>query len=387
MTLILTGGTPISLIEKVNESINDHKIDVGVYETVGINFTDGIQSLCIENIEKVLEDQIFNLKEQVFLDSNERTWRSLFWDSTIMKLFRSETGLPEPAHYYLSSDWKRTTLFPDQEMKRIDQVCQFKLNDLTIPILIVEYGSRNDEMKLSSTLILLCSRMVRKLEQCGKKAELARVYGLRICGSHIQMIVAHPIIKKIEGSHSKYDVDIILTTRDHWHLDILNTESNSECMDVCCTHSDLIELVIEPESQITDTPSTKPILCNSKIALDKLKREAKTSMESDHVKAYNGTINLTALNKLKLFIILVKRRIALLTSESSRKLDLNSKRKFKDRLRLTMPSSTRSSDANKSLYLKRKSNKSKSKKKSRKSFTIKKVCKCAGDIDILLKIR
>lgn len=108
MTTMLRGGIPIALIEKINECMGTLGISAAGYETVGINFSDGVQSLCQENIAELLEYPIFYLKNQILKGSNESTWRALFWDPVVMKLFRSDTGLPEPVDFIVST----TALFP-----------------------------------------------------------------------------------------------------------------------------------------------------------------------------------------------------------------------------------------------------------------------------------
>ena len=392
MTIILNGGTPMSLIERISE-LSSININVSGYETVGINFKD---DLCNENIEKILDDPIYYLKEQVFVNSNERTWRSLFWDPVIMKLFRSSTGLPEPVNYHLISDWKSSTLFPDKATTRLDLVSLFKLDDLNIPILIIEHCSPNKfkksefPMKLYSMMIMLCNKMARELEERGKKAESARVYGLWISGSQVQMIVAHPMIHKIDDCDSEHEIDIILTTHDHWRLDVLKIDNFSECKDTCCKHSGKIESIIKPVTMRTtsmDVPLSIPAQyaqCDSPIILDEPETETKTSLETDIVKAYSNEINFAALNKLNLFIILVKRRIALLASSKSSIVNLESKRKFISHSSIPVSSSVHSSEEQKSPILNSKTNNSKSKKKSTKTFTIIKSSK--KELDILYKL-
>ena len=49
------------------------------------------------------------------------------------------------------------------------------------------------------------------------------------------MIVAHPMIRKIDDCDSEYEIDIILTTHEHWRLDVFKMDNFSECKDTCKT--------------------------------------------------------------------------------------------------------------------------------------------------------
>ena len=80
------------------------------------------------------------LKNKFFVNSNERTWRSLFWDPVIIEIVSIEYGTSEPVNFHLISI-EKLDLVPDKETTRLDQVCQFKLDDLNIPILVIEYCS------------------------------------------------------------------------------------------------------------------------------------------------------------------------------------------------------------------------------------------------------
>ena len=66
MTTMLREGIPIALIEKINESMIDLGINATGHETFGINFTDGVRSLCQDNVAELLQDLIFYLKNQIF---------------------------------------------------------------------------------------------------------------------------------------------------------------------------------------------------------------------------------------------------------------------------------------------------------------------------------
>ena len=363
MVIMLNGGIPLAFLDELC-GMEIPKVDefkkLCHFQRVGIDFQGGVDALCTGNVLNELDDPLFDLKEQIYVKSNESTWRSIFWDRVIAKLFRSSTGLLDdtPVKYYLNSEWSILSLFPVTSERKIDYVCQMKLGNYNFPLLLIEYGSEGfdgdnfphkDLMKMKMMLILACHRMACELEKHGKRAELARVYGLWVGGSSFQMIVAHPVIRNID---TEYRIDVVLTTNEHWCMNILQLDSLKTCTNSCCKLSTknpnefecLIGSTEMGEQEVFD-PSP-PIAGYFTILNDpelSVSEGEDIEVHSYSQKAYTGEINEHALNRLKLFIILVKRRIALLISDDSDSSD--PRRSFKQLEDISIPSSRRSTSS------------------------------------------
>ena len=363
MVIFLNKGIPMPFLDKliqVEGTVSDQLKPLCNFERVGISFNNGIESLCQGNISIELDEALFDMKEQLFINSNESTWRSLFWDRVIPKLFRSSTGLLDdvPVKYFLNSEWSTLSLFPEDPERKVDYVVHLELASMKLPVMLIEYGaeafspdsSHKDLMKMNMMLIVFCHLLALELEKQGKKAELARVYGLWIGGSHAQMIVAHPIIKEIPNSdpeNGNFEIHIVISTVDHWHTDILHLDSLASCTDLCCGINfddlDEIEGLIKARKPAVQ-PSTAPfsfIESEYQILDDPVPAITENNIVPETEKAYKGEINEHGLKRLKLYVILVKRRIALLNSDRSNSLP-TARRNFKKLPNAPVPMSRRS---------------------------------------------
>ncbi len=162
----------------------------------------------------------------------ERRLSGLFWTSALKFNFTARSSDQQ-----IRLEWTTKTLFPYYNRCEVD--CVYLISCLpagesgvveNFPLLLVEYGAdlvtddryHKDFAKMTCMMSASCLRLARKLVSLNRKPESARIYGLLIGGTRAQLLIAHPIVTKLD---EKYDIHVNLSFDPDREINLLSTET------------------------------------------------------------------------------------------------------------------------------------------------------------------
>jgi hypothetical protein len=283
-----------------------------------------------------LRSSIEDLKDHLFSASSEAAMRLLFWDPVINRMFQHGSE-GSPKNYLIEPEWDTGNIFIDHRKQRIDYAVTFALGGLSYPMLLIEAGKdsfdlnnpHKDQSKLLGILSQSCLKLAYGLIAAKKRPEEARACGIWIGGLVIQILVAHPVITKLQDG--KFEIHANISINPHWLYD-LNKTVPRNCDDVCCKPSRegsfVFERLKEGELNLENydfiTETIDQALENSSLKESDIskRRSASSSPSSSttipsRIKIVQDNINETVLKKLNFFIQYVKNRISFILSEDS----------------------------------------------------------------------
>ena len=342
----LNGGIPVQFFDSPDISIQydeNRKLKSSDFEQIEffLEDYDRISNDVIFKLESYIED----LKDHLFSTSSEAAMRLLFWDPVINRMFQhGSEGLPK--NYLIEPEWDTVNLFKDHRKQRVDCAVTFDLRGILYPMLLIEAGKEpfdlknphKDQSKLLGILSQACIKLAYGLIAAKKRPEDARTCGIWIGGSVIQLLVAHPIVTKLQDG--KFEIHANITINSHWLYDLNNTVPHN-CTGICCKLSSegsfMFERLKEGQLNLESysynfiAETVEQALEDSSLNDPDTVRSAPSPTSASStakVKLVHGNINYNVLKKVNFFIQYIKNQISFILSEDSNA--ISDTRTFKD---------------------------------------------------------
>ena len=360
LTVSINGGVAVDLLESSELFIENVQVKAK-------HFSRTILHLCNSEVEdsdllRTLNLPIGNLLHYLTSSSNEASYCGLFWNLVLNGLFRFGEGQGIVPNHRLEQEWNTRRLYSEKlvTFRKIDLVALIEFGSkstevlprvskkvktaggsvsISIPMLTVEaskYEFSTEEMHkdFGKTLGLIsanCVTLAHKLVAMGKKPEEAKVYGILIGGTNIQLCTAHAVVTKVldnsGGGNNNYEIHANLTFDDHWFMNVFDSsfaERQRSCTLPCCAPTQMPGFEsIQAASSSVDLSRAASYSRN--FATIEIPEDADVEVDPDPatgtIKFGNHPVNLACLKKLKAFVDCIKARIDLLKSSSDSIMD------------------------------------------------------------------
>ena len=346
ITICYNGGIPVHLLDQVKIPLNTKENEIVTsndFQRIFIDFKKFEQFAdCIGHLQYPLA----NLMSQLYKSSSEATLRTLFLDTVLGSFFcewmsfRNDFECIQAKNIKLISEWSIKNICPESDLRIVDFVATFQpCGQTELPIFLVEIGKNSfdtcyehkDYTKLLSMMSVSCISLARELQLRGKRAELARTYGVWIGGLEIHFCVAHAVVTSEVGDNDDelHEIHANLSFFPQWKFDILADEKDCESSvdESYSCKLDELEMLLESDRKSLIIPEVidnkyetfnledeeeydDDNEANDEIETKKFKIDSK---EMDYL-IQGHIIDTTALKKLKLFIECAKRRVELIQS-------------------------------------------------------------------------
>ena len=202
------GGIPCTLLSELESKLDSSQYDdidlPNLYIFIPDLAREGVEPAEMGELGRILRHPISNFYNQIFKDASEAQYRVMFWDSILTHLYdhQASKNLVDNSVFRIEAEWNIRRQFPALESRKVDFVALWA----DIPLMIIEMGNKEFGLgvhshKDSSKSITMMSHagrnLAKKLENMGKGAEQAQVFGIWIGGTQLQFITGKMIVTEI----------------------------------------------------------------------------------------------------------------------------------------------------------------------------------------------
>ncbi len=203
------------------------------------------------------------------------------------------------------------------------------------PVFLIEAGvdvaERNlehkDQTKLSCMMEACCVHLCKLMNDAGKKPEFVRVYGLLIGGTKARILVARPVITRLNGNNC--EIHVIITSNDSDCFDLLDSITPMQVVDepagipaptiqitgetgMQLATCEMFEQNLEPSQNLPTIPSL-----NTLRSFELTSPPVPSQSQARLSFPYDSAISAEALRNCQNLTEMVKARISLMRSPSS----------------------------------------------------------------------
>lgn len=241
MATAMDGGIPIHFLDK--PELQDFPYKSHYFETCPLPFnlnTFPENFFEFEYSEAMCQFETF--KNYNYCNSenfNEASLRMHFWDPILNILFRH--GLRPNDEIISELNLQRFLRLND--LRKVDYTVLSR--KYKFPVLLVEMAEESmnqpmnhkDFSKLTTMLTISCLEQAKILLRNKINPVKARTFGIWDGGVQCQLLVAHPVIVKGPDGSPSDDIYIVISSPDHWFLDMVlpnNVSSDRSSICHCC---------------------------------------------------------------------------------------------------------------------------------------------------------
>jgi len=367
LTVSINGGVAVDLLERCQLKVGEVKLESKYFSRaiLHLNNADIEESI----IMKSLDVPLGNFLNYLDTTSNEASYCGLFWNQILNNLFRFGETLEMPANHRLVQEWNTMLLYKGQSItsRKVDLVSvidfeggtssftapetvseasdsrdliptrnkNVKIDEISIPMLTVEAGRlgfskegmHKDFGKTLGLISANCVTLAHHLVALGKKPEEAKVYGILIDGTNIQICTAHAIVTKLNISDNSYEIHANVTFDGHWFMSAIEpfsaeVQKQPPCSLPCCSFTQRpgLESLQPATSSINLSGVSLPESFSVELPDEDVMPSSK--MEAISRSSFKKfTLNFTCFKRLKALVDCIKARINLLKSASDEIMD------------------------------------------------------------------
>ena len=243
MAIATNSGLSLPHLDSIIVLFDDSELhfESKYFHRVGFDFDD-FRKLPVENAFDQLKVTQKCFRNVLLQNSNEYTLNGFAWFPLLTAAFMIDVFSHSDLKFRLEQEWHVQELFESAHSERkIDWVVLLEsLSDSPdqsikpCPVLIVESGvepapglhEHKDQTKSSCIMSACCVNLAYELARCGKKPELARVYGLLIGSTSARFVVARPVVNR--RSDGKYEIKSHVCSEEDWHFDLRDPDVAEE---------------------------------------------------------------------------------------------------------------------------------------------------------------